>query len=101
MPAAKPNHARGSPWRSAALVAVAGAAAWLWSLPSRPALEPVRDPAAVAFYRSGLHEWQTRTPSGLVRAVRDFDAAIARDPGYAKAYEGLAQHLQSDARIHG
>jgi Tfp pilus assembly protein PilF len=52
--------------------------------------KPIRDPAAVAFYRSGLHEWQTRTPSGLVRAVRDFDAAIARDPGYAQAYEGLA-----------
>lgn len=89
VPAAKPNHARAA-MALAALVVVAGAAAWFWSLPSRPVPEPVRDPAAVAFYRSGLHEWQTRTPSGLVRAVRDFDAAIARDPGYAKAYEGLA-----------
>jgi Tfp pilus assembly protein PilF len=74
----------------AALVVAAGAAAWFWSLSSRPAPQPVRDTAAVAFYRSGLHEWQTRTPSGLVRAVGDFDAAIAHDPGYAQAYEGLA-----------
>jgi Tfp pilus assembly protein PilF len=71
----------------AALALVAGGVVWFWS---RPAPEPVRDPAAVAFYKSGLHEWQTRTPSGLVRAVKDFDAAIARDPGYAQAYEGLA-----------
>lgn len=68
------------------LAAVAGVAAWLSSRPSRP----VRDPAVVALYRSGLHEWQTRTPSGLARAVKDFDAAIARDPTYAQAYEGLA-----------
>ena len=70
-----------------ALALVAGGAVWFWS---RPAPEPVRDPAAVALYKSGLHEWQTRTPSGLVRAVKDFDAAIVRDPGYAQAYEGLA-----------
>jgi Tfp pilus assembly protein PilF len=74
----------------ATLIVVLGAAAWFLSRPPRPAQEPVRDPAAVAFYRSGLHEWQTRTPSGLVLAVKDFDAAIARDPGYAQAYEGLA-----------
>jgi tetratricopeptide (TPR) repeat protein len=48
------------------------------------------DPAAIAFYRSGLHEWQTRSPSGLARAITDFKAAIARDPSYAEAYAGLA-----------
>ena len=88
-PAAKPNYARPAMVLAALVVAV-GAAGWFWSLRSKPAPEPVRDPAAVAFYRSGLHEWQTRTPSGLARAVKDFDGAIARDPNYAQAYEGLA-----------
>jgi tetratricopeptide (TPR) repeat protein len=45
---------------------------------------------AVAFYRSGLYEWQTRTPVGLERAVADFKQAVARDPNYAEAYVGLA-----------
>ena len=48
------------------------------------------DPQAVAFYRSGLYEWQTRTPIGLEHAVADFKQAIARDPDYAEAYAGLA-----------
>jgi Tfp pilus assembly protein PilF len=48
------------------------------------------DPQAIAFYRSGLYEWQTRTPVGLERAVADFKQAIARDPNYAEAYAGLA-----------
>ena len=48
------------------------------------------DPQAVAFYKSGLYEWQTRTPVGLEHAVADFKKAIARDPSYAEAYAGLA-----------
>lgn len=48
------------------------------------------DPRAVALYRAGLYEWQTRTPAGLSYAVTDFQRAIARDPGYARAYAGLA-----------
>ena len=48
------------------------------------------DPAAAESYLSGLHEWQTRTPSGLSRAVADFSDAIRRDPKFAQAYVGLA-----------
>jgi Tfp pilus assembly protein PilF len=46
---------------------------------------------AVAFYRAGLFEWQSRTPTGLRHAVDDFTQAIVRDPQYAQAYAGLAQ----------
>lgn len=49
-----------------------------------------RNAEATAFYRTGLYEWQTRTPLGLSRAVDDFTQAIIRDPGYAPAYAGLA-----------
>jgi Tfp pilus assembly protein PilF len=48
------------------------------------------DQVAADLYRSGQHEWQTRTPTGLRRAIGDFQAAIARDRRFAKAYLGLA-----------
>lgn len=48
-------------------------------------------PEALAFYRAGLFEWQSRTPAGLRHAVDDFTQAIVRDPQYAEAYAGLAQ----------
>jgi tetratricopeptide (TPR) repeat protein len=48
------------------------------------------DKVAADLYQSGEHEWQTRTPTGLGRAIRSFDAAIARDPHFARAYLGLA-----------
>jgi Tfp pilus assembly protein PilF len=76
---------------AAAVLILLGAAIWLLKFQTRPQPEQVRDPAAVALYRSGLHEWQTRTPSGLARAVKDFNAAVTRDPTYAQAYEGLAE----------
>ncbi len=50
----------------------------------------VPDAQASAFYRTGLYEWQTRTPLGLTRAVGDFTQAIEHDPLYADAYVGLA-----------
>lgn len=49
-----------------------------------------RNVEAVAFYRAGLYQWQTRTPVGLTAAVDDFTQAIVHDPGYAEAYAGLA-----------
>jgi hypothetical protein len=48
------------------------------------------DALAAGLYRSGLHAWQTRSPSGLARAEKDFSEAIKRDPHYAEAYAGLA-----------
>jgi len=49
-----------------------------------------KDPVAADLYRSGQHEWQTRTPTGLKKAISDFQAAIAQDRRFAKAYLGLA-----------
>src|ERR1700733_2061965 len=48
------------------------------------------DPVAANLYRAGLHAWQTRTPSGLSRAIFQFQKAVARDPRFAEAYVGLA-----------
>lgn len=60
-----------------------------------------RDPVAVDLYRSGLHEWQTRTPSGLHRAIADFRHAIARDPGFAEAWVGLADAYNLEGEFSG
>jgi tetratricopeptide (TPR) repeat protein len=49
-----------------------------------------KDPVAAELYRSGQHEWQTRTPTGLKKAISDFQAAIAQDRRFAEAYLGLA-----------
>ena len=41
-------------------------------------------------YLKGRYFWNKRTPDDLNRAVDYFTHAIVRDPGYAKAYAGLA-----------
>ena len=46
--------------------------------------------AAQDLYLSGKYYWNQRTPESLNRAVDFFTQAIVRDPGYAKAYAGLA-----------
>jgi Tfp pilus assembly protein PilF len=82
------------PWVAAVLAIMllaTGAAILFWNRTAAPSARTSHDPVAVALYRSGLHAWQTRTPSGLARAVTDFNAAIMRDPTYAQAYEGLAE----------
>jgi Flp pilus assembly protein TadD len=48
------------------------------------------DAKATELYRSSLHEWQSRTPSGLKRAIHDLKTAIGRDPHFAPAYAALA-----------
>jgi Tfp pilus assembly protein PilF len=48
------------------------------------------DPVAAELYQSGQHEWQTRTPAGLARAILDLKRAVQRDPKYAEAYAALA-----------
>jgi Tfp pilus assembly protein PilF len=84
-----------APWLAAALAAVALAFGLAQVLSPRAPDRTARqasshDPQAVAFYRSGLYEWQTRTPVGLAHAVADFKQAIAHDSRYAEAYAGLA-----------
>jgi Tfp pilus assembly protein PilF len=73
-----------------AAVALAFGLAQVLSPREAPHRAASHDPQAVAFYRSGLYEWQTRTPVGLEHAVADFKQAIAHDPRYAEAYAGLA-----------
>jgi DNA-binding winged helix-turn-helix (wHTH) protein/Tfp pilus assembly protein PilF len=42
------------------------------------------------FYLKGRFYWNKRTPDGLTKALDYFTQAIVHDPGYAKAYVGLA-----------
>jgi len=55
-------------------------------LPHAPAL----DSEAYQDYLLGRYEWNKRTREGLLKSVKYFEQAIARDPGFARAYAGLA-----------
>lgn len=50
------------------------------------------DPEAYQLYLKGQFYYAKRTPEGLSKARDYFTQAIARDPGYAKAYVGLANY---------
>ncbi len=49
-----------------------------------------KDPEAYELYLKGRYEWNKRTPASLAAAIAYFNQAIAKDPGYAMAYLGLA-----------
>jgi tetratricopeptide (TPR) repeat protein len=49
-----------------------------------------RDAQAYSLYLKGRYAWNKRTLADLRTAVSYFDQAIAKDPGYAVAYSGLA-----------
>src|SRR5262249_31166156 len=38
----------------------------------------------------GRYYWNKRTPEGLLKGIEYFQKAIERDPGYAKAWAGIA-----------
>jgi Tfp pilus assembly protein PilF len=48
------------------------------------------DPVAEDLYLKGRFYWNKRTPEDLNKAVDYFTQAIVHDPGYSKAYVGLA-----------
>lgn len=48
------------------------------------------DPQAYQDYLLGRFFWSQRNQDGLMKSVDLFERAIARDPGYARAYAGLA-----------
>jgi eukaryotic-like serine/threonine-protein kinase len=50
------------------------------------------DAEAYQLYLKGLYYWEKRTPETLGKAKDYFEQAIARDPGYAMAYVGLANY---------
>jgi tetratricopeptide (TPR) repeat protein len=60
---------------------------WAKTLPARP--KSSQSPAA-AMYLKGRYYWNKRTPEDLQKAVDYFTQSIVADPGYAKAYVGLA-----------
>jgi len=41
-------------------------------------------------YLRGIYFYEQRTPESLEHSLKDFNDAIAKDPGYAPAYAGLA-----------
>jgi TolB-like protein/DNA-binding winged helix-turn-helix (wHTH) protein/Tfp pilus assembly protein PilF len=45
---------------------------------------------AYDLYLKGRYYWNKRTQQGFQQAVQSFNQAIAKDPGYARAYAGLA-----------
>ena len=48
------------------------------------------DPEALNLCLKGRFFWNKRTEENLLRAIDHYEQAIARDPGYALAYGGLA-----------
>jgi TolB-like protein/DNA-binding winged helix-turn-helix (wHTH) protein/Flp pilus assembly protein TadD len=48
------------------------------------------NPEAYEAYLKGRYFWNKRTGEGLQKAIEYFDHAIDTDPGYARAYSGLA-----------
>jgi len=49
-----------------------------------------QSPEAYTLYLKGLYNWNQMTVPGFNSAVSYFNQAIAKDPGYALAYSGLA-----------
>jgi len=54
------------------------------------ARQGTQNPEAYELYLRGRYSWNKRTPSDLATAISYFNQAIAKDPGYALAYSGLA-----------
>jgi eukaryotic-like serine/threonine-protein kinase len=49
-----------------------------------------QNPEAYELYLKGRYSWNRRTPSDIATAISYFNQAIAKDPGYALAFSGLA-----------
>jgi len=49
-----------------------------------------QNPEAYELYLKGRYSWNKRTPLDITTAISYFNQAIAKDPGYALAYSGLA-----------
>lgn len=54
------------------------------------AKQGTQNPEAYELYLRGRYYWNKRTSSDIATAISYFNQAIAKDPGYALAYSGLA-----------
>jgi TolB-like protein/DNA-binding winged helix-turn-helix (wHTH) protein/Tfp pilus assembly protein PilF len=52
--------------------------------------QSTQNPEAYALYLKGRYSWNNRTYDELQKAIAYFNEALAKDPGYALAYSGLA-----------
>ena len=52
--------------------------------------KPTGDMGAYTFYLKGRYYWNERSRDALEKAIKYFEEAIKRDPGFALAYAGLA-----------
>ena len=52
--------------------------------------KPTGDISAYTFYLKGRYYWNERSREALEKAIKYFEEAIRRDPGFALAYAGLA-----------
>ena len=89
----------------AVVLIVAGLAALLWTgrnsaTPTTILSEGSHNAAAVTYYQSGLHAWQTRSPCRPSTGYRRFHERHTRRSSLCAALHGSRQHLQSDVRVH-
>jgi serine/threonine-protein kinase len=64
------------------------------------ASQPTHDREAYHFYLKGRHLWNERTEHGFRRAIEYYEAAIARDPRFTRAWSAMADAYPSMA-AHG
>jgi eukaryotic-like serine/threonine-protein kinase len=60
-----------------------------------------QNPEAYDLCLKGRYYWNKQTPSDIATAISYFNQAIAKDPGYALAYSGLADAYNALANISG
>lgn len=58
--------------------------------PPAPVRRPTRNIEAFNHYLLGRYQWNKRTEAGFQAGIEHFHEAIRLDPGYARAYSGLA-----------
>jgi TolB-like protein/Tfp pilus assembly protein PilF len=64
------------------------------------ASQPTHDREAYRLYLKGRHFWNQRTEHGFRRAIEYYEAAIARDPRFARAWSAIAETYQLMAAHH-
>src|SRR6266849_1136096 len=60
-----------------------------------------QNPEAYDLCLRGRYYWNKQTPSDIATAISYFNQGIAKDPGYALAYSGLADAYSALANISG